>query len=97
MLSSSSVGRDACRRSLTPLRCFRQEEQANAHLTKLRKVQHELEEAGERADIAESQVNKMKAKSRDVGKVSASAPAETTSHTLGNLHSSVSPLTGEGR
>lgn len=33
-------------------------------------MQHELEEAEERADIAESQVNKMKVKSRDVGKVS---------------------------
>lgn len=46
-----------------------QEEQANTHLSKCRKVQHELEEAEERADIAESQVNKMRAKSRDTGKV----------------------------
>ena len=38
-------------------------------MARLRKVQHELEEAGERADIAESQLNKMRAKSRDVGKV----------------------------
>ena len=45
------------------------EEQANSNLARLRKVQHELEEAGERADIAESQLNKMRAKSRDVGKV----------------------------
>uniref|UniRef100_A0A3P8X126 Myosin heavy chain 7 n=1 Tax=Cynoglossus semilaevis TaxID=244447 RepID=A0A3P8X126_CYNSE len=44
------------------------EEQANNHLTKFRKLQHELDEAEERADIAESQVNKMRAKSRDVGK-----------------------------
>lgn len=51
----------------------RQEEQANTHLTKLRKVQHELEEAEERADIAESQINKMKVKSRDMSKVSQSA------------------------
>uniref|UniRef100_A0A3P8X0M7 Myosin heavy chain 7 n=1 Tax=Cynoglossus semilaevis TaxID=244447 RepID=A0A3P8X0M7_CYNSE len=42
------------------------EEQANNHLTKFRKLQHELDEAEERADIAESQVNKMRAKSRDV-------------------------------
>lgn len=28
-----------------------------------------MEEAQERADIAESQVNKMRAKSRDIGKV----------------------------
>lgn len=46
-----------------------QEEQANVHLSKCRKVQHELEEAEERADIAESQVNKMRAKTRDSGKV----------------------------
>ena len=32
-------------------------------------MQHELEEAAERADIAESQVNKLRAKSRDSGKV----------------------------
>lgn len=30
-----------------------------------RKLQHELEEAEERADIAESQVNKLRAKTRD--------------------------------
>ncbi|CAB1311795.1 unnamed protein product, partial [Coregonus sp. 'balchen'] len=41
------------------------EKQANTHLTKCRKVQHDLEEASERADIAESQVNEMIAKSRD--------------------------------
>lgn len=46
-----------------------QEEQANVHLSKYRKIQHELEEAEERADIAESQVNKLRAKSRDSGKV----------------------------
>ena len=46
-----------------------QEEQANTHMSRLRKVQHELEEAQERADIAESQVNKLRAKSRDTGKV----------------------------
>lgn len=44
-----------------------QEEQANSNLTKFRKLQHELDEAEERADIAESQVNKLRAKSRDVG------------------------------
>ena len=46
-----------------------QEEQANTHMSRLRKVQHELEEAQERADIAESQVSKLRAKSRDAGKV----------------------------
>uniref|UniRef100_A0A665X350 Myosin-7 n=1 Tax=Echeneis naucrates TaxID=173247 RepID=A0A665X350_ECHNA len=39
------------------------EEQANSNLTKFRKVQHELDEAEERADIAESQVNKLRARS----------------------------------
>ena len=46
-----------------------QEEQSNSHMSKFRKVQHELEEAEERADIAESQVNKLRAKSREAGKV----------------------------
>lgn len=36
-------------------------------MSKFRKLQHELDEAEERADIAESQVNKLRAKSRDVG------------------------------
>ncbi|NXG87785.1 MYH7 protein, partial [Stercorarius parasiticus] len=44
-----------------------QEDQANTNLAKFRKAQHELEEAEERADIAESQVNKLRAKSRDIG------------------------------
>ncbi|XP_068455057.1 myosin-7-like [Clinocottus analis] len=43
------------------------EEQANVHLGKFRKQQHELDEAEERADIAESQVNKLRVKTRDVG------------------------------
>lgn len=52
-----------------------QEEQANTNLSKFRKVQHELDEAEERADIAESQVNKLRAKSRDIGtKVGSSPP-----------------------
>ncbi|KAK3575353.1 hypothetical protein QTP86_025505 [Hemibagrus guttatus] len=44
------------------------EEQSNTHLSRLRRVQHELEEAQERADIAESQVNKLRVKSRDLGR-----------------------------
>uniref|UniRef100_A0A803SP91 MYH4 protein n=1 Tax=Anolis carolinensis TaxID=28377 RepID=A0A803SP91_ANOCA len=40
------------------------EELANSNLSRCRKAQHELEEAEERADIAESQVNKLRAKSR---------------------------------
>ncbi|CAM5097412.1 unnamed protein product [Natator depressus] len=43
------------------------EEQANTHLSRCRKVQHELEEAEERANIAESQDNKLRSKSRDIG------------------------------
>lgn len=46
--------------------CDTQEEQTSIHLAKARKVQHELEEAEERADIAESQLNKLRAKSRDI-------------------------------
>nr|DBA27447.1 TPA: hypothetical protein GDO54_007938 [Pyxicephalus adspersus] len=42
------------------------EEQATVHLARFRKTQHELEEAEERADIAESQVNKLRVKSRDI-------------------------------
>nr|XP_032816926.1 myosin-4-like [Petromyzon marinus] len=42
------------------------EEQANVGLSKYRTLQHVLDEAQERADIAESQVNKLRAKSRDV-------------------------------
>ncbi|NWV74728.1 MYH1B protein, partial [Dasyornis broadbenti] len=45
-----------------------QEELSNVNLSKFRKIQHELEEAEERADIAESQVNKLRAKSREIHK-----------------------------
>ena len=45
---------------------YSQEEQSNVNLSKFRKLQHELEEAEERADIAESQVNKLRVKSREV-------------------------------
>ncbi|KAF2981449.1 hypothetical protein EK904_000655 [Melospiza melodia maxima] len=46
----------------------RYEELSNVNLSKFRKIQHELEEAEERADIAESQVNKLRAKSREIHK-----------------------------
>ncbi|CAL8271208.1 unnamed protein product [Lota lota] len=46
--------------------CEEAEEQTSAHLAKFRKSQHDLEEALERADIAESQVNKLRTKSRNV-------------------------------
>lgn len=36
-------------------------------MAKFRKVQDELEEANERADIAESQVNKIRTKNCDMG------------------------------
>merc|ERR1712020_693164 len=41
------------------------EEQANANLSKYRKLQHELDEAEERADMAESSLNKLRAKARE--------------------------------
>lgn len=53
--------------SYLSLFCEPQEEQTSINLAKFRKVQHELEEAEERADITECQVNKLRAKSRDVG------------------------------
>merc|ERR1712173_118526 len=40
------------------------EETANANLSKYRKLQHELDEAEERADMAESGLNKLRAKAR---------------------------------
>ncbi|NWT13284.1 MYH7 protein, partial [Vireo altiloquus] len=42
------------------------EQQANSNLVKYRKVQHELDDAEERADIAETQVNKLRARTRDM-------------------------------
>ncbi|XP_053720277.1 myosin-4-like isoform X2 [Synchiropus splendidus] len=41
------------------------EEQANGYLAKLRKMQHELDEAQERADNAETHINKMRTKRRE--------------------------------
>lgn len=58
------------------IRSPQQEDQANVHLGKFRKLQHELDEAEERADVAESQVNKLRIKSRDTGaKVGSTIPA----------------------
>ena len=55
-----------------------QEEQSNCNLSKFRKAQHELGDAEERADIAEAQLNKLRARSRDgrttVGLCPTSAP-----------------------
>ena len=44
-----------------------QEEQANTNLSKYRKLQHELDDAEERADMAETQVNKLRIRARDQG------------------------------
>uniref|UniRef100_A0A669Q5E0 Myosin heavy chain 7B n=1 Tax=Phasianus colchicus TaxID=9054 RepID=A0A669Q5E0_PHACC len=41
------------------------EQQANSNLVKYRKVQHELDDAEERADIAETQVNKLRARTKE--------------------------------
>jgi predicted nucleic acid-binding Zn-ribbon protein len=39
------------------------EESANSNMTKYRKLQHDLDEADERADMAESTLSKMRSKS----------------------------------
>lgn len=44
-----------------------QEEQCNVHMARFRKAQHDLEEAEERADVAEALANKMRAKSWERG------------------------------
>ncbi|XP_069510584.1 myosin-4-like [Ambystoma mexicanum] len=43
------------------------EQQADMHLSKFRKMQHDLDQAEERADLAESQLNKLRTKHRDFG------------------------------
>nr|XP_018670545.1 myosin-7 [Ciona intestinalis] len=45
--------------------CEETEEQANLNLAKYRKLQHELDDAEERAEVAESSLNKLRAKARD--------------------------------
>jgi len=55
-----------------------QEEIAAINLAKYRKVQHELEEAEERADTAESAMSKLRARNRN----SASATRTTTTNTV---------------
>lgn len=45
--------------------CVQQEEQVSGNAVRFRKVQHELDEAEERADIAENTVNKMRIRSRE--------------------------------
>merc|ERR1711876_7143 len=41
------------------------EEQGNSNMAKFRKVQHELDESEERADMAEAALSKARAKTRD--------------------------------
>jgi len=41
------------------------EQQASTNLAKYRKAQHELDDAEERADMAETQANKLRARTRD--------------------------------
>lgn len=53
-----------------------QEAHANTNLCRCHKTQHKLEEAEERADIAEILVNKLRAKSRDIGRQVSSRAAE---------------------
>lgn len=69
MTPAASVGvggRVACCSSRNK-HLFLQEEQCNVHMARFRKAQHDLEEAEERADVAESLANKMRAKTRDIG------------------------------
>ncbi len=42
-----------------------QEEQVNCNMSRFKKIQNELDEAEERADIAESQVNKLRVRTRE--------------------------------
>ena len=50
------------------------EEIASVNLAKFRKVQHELEDAAERADQAENQLNKQRAKNRSTVSAGRSSP-----------------------
>jgi len=58
-----------------------QEEIAAINLAKYRKVQHELEEAEERADTAENAMSKLRARNRN----SASATRTTTTNAVSSL------------
>jgi len=60
-----------------------QEEIAAINLAKYRKVQHELEEAEERADTAETAMSKMRARNRN----SASATRTTTANAVSSITS----------
>lgn len=45
--------------------CVRQEEQVSCSTVRFRKVQHDLDEAEERAEIAETTVNKLRIRTRE--------------------------------
>lgn len=74
-----------------------QEEQANVNLSRCRKTQHELEEAEERADIAECQVNKLRAKSRDIGGQVRAAEMDHPAHTAWSRSTPPHPATALSR
>ena len=57
-------------------------------------MQHELDEAEERADIAESQVNKLRAKSRDIGAKVGPSPGPATHPHGSAAPTSVAPKAG---
>ena len=64
-----------------------QEEIAAINLAKFRKVQHELEDAEERADTAEGTVQKLRAKNRSSVSVSrTSASPAVSTHTQSHGH-----------
>jgi len=56
-----------------------QEEIAAINLAKYRKVQHELEEAEERADTAENAMSKMRARNRNSASVTRTTAANAVS------------------
>ena len=57
------------------------EEIASVNLGKFRKAQHELEDAAERADQAENQLNKQRAKNRSTMSVGRSGSTEVNFNT----------------
>ena len=61
------------------------EEIASVNLGKFRKAQHELEDAAERADQAENQLNKQRAKNRSTMSMGRAASPEVTFNKLSFL------------
>jgi len=75
-----------CRAALTM-----QEEIAAINLAKYRKVQHELEEAEDRADSAENAMSKMRARSRNSASATRTTTANAVSPTTASYITSLSP------